>query len=105
MTSAPCTSTFGLRGFPVRPGSNKSLAGKSLIAITMLFVAFGLLSVYSASSFVAQSEGLDDSHYLFQQLSRAGLGLLVLVVASQVDYRLGGHVDGRHRRQKTGSSS
>ena len=88
MTSAPCTSTFGLRGFPVRPGSNKSLAGKSLIAITMLFVAFGLLSVYSASSFVAQSEGLEDSHYLFQQLSRAGLGLLVLVVASQVDYRL-----------------
>lgn len=88
MTSATRTSTFGLRGFPVRPGTSKSVAGKSLIAITMLFVAFGLLSVYSASSFVAQSEGLQDSHYLFQQASRAGIGLLVLLVASQLDYRL-----------------
>ena len=88
MTSAAPASIFGLRGFPVRPGTSKSLAGKSLIAITMLFVAFGLLSVYSASSFVAQSEGLQDSHYLFQQASRAGVGLLVLLVASQLDYRL-----------------
>ncbi len=88
MTSATRTSTFGLRGFPVRPGTSKSVAGKSLIAITMLFVAFGLLSVYSASSFVAQSAGLQDSHYLFQQASRAGIGLMVLLVASQLDYRL-----------------
>jgi cell division protein FtsW len=88
MTSTTRTSTFGLRGFPVRPGSSKSLAGKALVAITLLFVAFGLLSVYSASSFVAQSEGLQASHYLFQQLSRAGIGLLVLLAASQVDYRL-----------------
>ena len=88
MTSATRTSTFGLRGFPVRPGSSKSLAGKSLVAITVLFVGFGLLSVYSASSFVAQSAGLQDSHFLFQQASRAGIGLLVLLLASQVDYRL-----------------
>ncbi len=88
MTSATRTSTFGLRGFPVRPGSGTSVAGKALASLTLLFVGFGLLSVYSASSFVAQSEGLQDSHYLFQQVSRAGIGLLVLVVASQVDYRL-----------------
>ncbi|TFG65870.1 MAG: cell division protein FtsW [Gemmatimonadales bacterium] len=88
MTAATRTSTFGFRGFPVRPGSSKSLAGKSLVAITVLFVGFGLLSVYSASSFVAQNAGLQDSHYLFQQASRAGIGILVLIVASQVDYRL-----------------
>jgi cell division protein FtsW len=64
------------------------VAGKALTALTLLFVAFGLLSVYSASSFVAQSAGLQDSHYLFQQASRAAIGLLVLFVASHIDYRL-----------------
>lgn len=72
----------------MRPSSSASVAGKVLTVITLLFVAFGLISVYSASSFVAQSEGLQDSHYLFQQASRAGVGLLALFVASQVDYRL-----------------
>lgn len=88
MTAGTRASTFGLRGFPVRPSSSASVAGKVLTVITLLFVAFGLISVYSASSFVAQSEGLQDSHYLFQQASRAGVGLLALFVASQVDYRL-----------------
>jgi cell division protein FtsW len=54
----------------------------------MSLVAFGLLSVYSASSYVAQVQGLEDSHYLFQQVSRAGVGLVILVVASVVNYRL-----------------
>lgn len=88
MTAGTRASTFGLRGFPVRPSSSASVAGKALMVLTMLFVAFGLLSVYSASSFVAQSAGLQDSHYLFQQASRAAIGLLVLFVASQIDYRL-----------------
>jgi cell division protein FtsW len=64
------------------------VAGRALLAVTLSLVAFGLLSVYSASSYVAQVQGLEDSHYLFQQVSRAGVGLVILVVASVVNYRL-----------------
>ena len=88
MTAGARASSFGLRGFPVRPSATASVAGKALAAITLLFVGFGLISVYSASSFVAQSAGLGDSHYLFQQASKAGIGLLALFVASQIDYRV-----------------
>ena len=73
----------------MRPASSRpSVAGRALLAVTLSLVAFGLLSVYSASSYVAQVQGLEDSHYLFQQVSRAGVGLVVLAVASVVNYRL-----------------
>ena len=60
----------------------------SLIAITLLLVGFGLLSVYSASSFTAQAEGLPDSYYLVQQAARALVGISALLAASFVDYRV-----------------
>ena len=62
-----------------------------LIAITLLLVGFGLLSVYSASSFTAQSEGLPDSYYLVQQAARALVGIAALLAASFVDYRVYRH--------------
>ena len=78
-----------LSALPMRPASSRpSVAGRVLLAVTLSLVAFGLLSVYSASSYVAQVQGLEDSHYLFQQVSRAGVGLVILVVASVVNYRL-----------------
>jgi cell division protein FtsW len=55
-------------------------------------VGFGLLSVYSASSFTAQSEGLPDSYYLVQQAARALVGLAALLAASFVDYRVYRHL-------------
>ncbi len=64
----------------------------SLIAITLLLVGFGLLSVYSASSFTAQSEGLPDSYYLVQQSARALVGIAALLAASFVDYRVYRHL-------------
>jgi cell division protein FtsW len=63
-----------------------------LIAITLLLVGFGLLSVYSASSFTAQSEGLPDSYYLVQQAARALVGIAALLAASFVDYRVYRHL-------------
>jgi len=63
-----------------------------LIAITLLLVGFGLLSVYSASSFTAQSEGLPDSYYLIQQSARALVGIAALLAASFVDYRVYRHL-------------
>ncbi|MCK5447740.1 MAG: putative lipid II flippase FtsW [Gemmatimonadetes bacterium] len=78
-----------LRGFPVRPASSRpSVTGRSLLLVTVSLVVFGLISVYSASSYVAQLKGLEDSYYLFQQISRAGVGFVVLALASVIDYRL-----------------
>ena len=78
-----------LRGFPVRPASARpSVVGRALLGVTAALVVFGLISVYSASSHIAQSKGLGDSYYLFEQMSRAGIGILALFVASLIDYRL-----------------
>jgi cell division protein FtsW len=80
---------LGLRGFPVRPTSaGPSASGRALLVVTILLVGFGLLSVYSASAYVAQRKGLPDTWYLFQQASRAGIGFLALAVGALVDYRL-----------------
>jgi cell division protein FtsW len=51
-------------------------------------VGFGLLSVYSASSYVAQQAGRPDTYYLFQQASRAGIGCIAMALASVIDYRI-----------------
>jgi cell division protein FtsW len=53
----------------------------------VFLVLVGLLTVYSASSFLAQKQGLPDHYYLRQQASKALLGLLALYVTARVDYR------------------
>lgn len=88
------------RGSGARAVMTLDLAGESsgaylasgLIALTLLLVGFGLLSVYSASSFTAQSEGLPDSYYLVQQTARALVGMAALLAASFVDYRVYRHL-------------
>jgi cell division protein FtsW len=93
---------MGLRSTADRKGgalATLDLAGEEsgaylasgLIAITLLLVGFGLLSVYSASSFTAQAEGLPDSYYLVQQAARALVGIAALLAASFVDYRVYQH--------------
>jgi cell division protein FtsW len=82
-------SALGLRGFPVRPNDRRpSVAGRALLGVTLVLVVFGLVSVYSASAYLAQTEGLPDTHYFFGQMSRAGIGLLALAVGAAVDYRV-----------------
>lgn len=83
------SATRLLGALPLRTASTRpSVTGRALLVVTLFLVAFGLISVYSASSYVAQAQGLGDSHYLFQQMSRAGVGLVALAVASVVNYRL-----------------
>ncbi len=60
---------------------------RGLLAISAMLVLFGLLSVYSASSFVAGARGLPDSYFLVQQLGHAVVGGVALLVASFIDYR------------------
>lgn len=81
-------STFAARALDVQGGTRAApWAGRLLLAVTGLLVVFGLLSVYSASSFLATSRGLPDTHYLTQQAVRAGVGGAALIVARYVDYR------------------
>lgn len=90
MPHRPSNATaLGLRGFPVRPATESpSTPGRILLGTTLALVGFGLLSVYSASSYVAQQAGRPDTYYLFQQASRAGLGCFAMAIASVVDYRI-----------------
>ena len=81
-------SAFGLRGFPVRPSSGATVPGRALLVLTLVFVVFGLLSVYSAGAYVAHARGLQDGHFLFGQASRAAVGLVALFAASLIDYRV-----------------
>lgn len=59
-----------------------------LLAVTVFLLLVGLLTVYSATTFMAQKQGLPDHYYLRQQASRALVGLLVLYVLARVDYRI-----------------
>lgn len=68
-------------------GSARRDAGL-LLAATIFLLLAGLLTVYSASSFLAQKEGLPDYYYLRQQASKAMLGLLALYVLARLDYRV-----------------
>ncbi len=81
-------STFAARALDVQDDARAApWAGRVLLALTGLLVAFGLLSIYSASSFLAASRGLPDTHYLFEQGVRAAVGGVVLLAARFVDYR------------------
>ncbi len=68
-------------------GSARRDAGM-LLAVTIVLLLIGLMTVYSASSFLAQQRGLPDHFYLRQQASKAVIGLIALYVLARVDYRL-----------------
>lgn len=73
----------------VRPGSGSpAWVRRGLLGLTGALLVFGLLSVYSASSFVARSQGLPDSHFVVQQLGRAAVGGLALAAGALLDYRI-----------------
>jgi cell division protein FtsW len=59
-----------------------------LVLVTLGLVAFGLVMVYSATSASAAIGDSDPSYYLKRQGAYALLGLVLLLCASRVDYRL-----------------
>jgi len=61
---------------------------RALLGVTLALVLFGLLSVYSASSFEAAQAGLSGSHFFVSQLQRAVVGIGLLVALAFVDYDL-----------------
>jgi cell division protein FtsW len=59
----------------------------AVFVLTAILVAIGLVVLYSASSVMAQAQGLAPHHYLLRQMSGALIGLVALLVAAQMDYR------------------
>jgi len=59
----------------------------ALLGITLLLLSFGLVSLYSASQFLAQNQGRPDYYYVLRQAAGAVGGLGVLVVCSRIPYR------------------
>ena len=79
-----------VRGVPRVQASAGSPAWvrNALFGISAALVVFGLLSVYSASSFESRGSGLPGNHVFLNQLVRAVAGLVALVCGYFIDYRL-----------------
>ncbi|WP_026370134.1 putative lipid II flippase FtsW [Kallotenue papyrolyticum] len=59
-----------------------------LLALTVGLSIFGLVMVYSASFFIAVSEGHSQIYYLVRQSFWLTLGMLGLFIAQRIDYRI-----------------
>jgi cell division protein FtsW len=59
----------------------------AVVLIVLLMASLGLVEVYSASTFMAQSEGLPAHFYALRQLVGMVPGALLCVLLSRLDYR------------------
>ncbi|HEX9936804.1 MAG TPA: putative peptidoglycan glycosyltransferase FtsW [Longimicrobium sp.] len=58
-----------------------------LVGLTLVAFCFGVIQMYSASAFLARSEGLPGHHFALNQLIGAVIGGVMAAVLSRVDYR------------------
>ena len=56
-----------------------------LTVLTLAFLAFGLVTVYSASSIVALEAGHNGAYYMLRQLSGIVMGLVLFAIAAKID--------------------
>lgn len=59
----------------------------SLLFVVLFLLGFGLVMIYSTSSYEAQLVYKDSSYYLKKQLFATALGLVFLLVVARIDYR------------------
>lgn len=60
----------------------------SLLFLILFLVCFGLVMIYSTSSYNAQRIYGDATHYLARQALFGGAGILIMLFVSKIDYRL-----------------
>lgn len=68
--------------------TTKAKPDYSLLALVFALSIFGLVMVYSASFFVAVSEGQTQTHYLQRQFLWMVLGSVGLLLGMRIDYRV-----------------
>jgi cell division protein FtsW len=79
------TAEWSGAGAPSRLGTGWEPA--TLLLLTLMLLSLGIVSVYSASSVLAQGRGLPDYYYVVRQVTGAFMGFVVLVTMAYVDYR------------------
>jgi cell division protein FtsW len=60
---------------------------RALVGLTAFAFAFGLMEMYSASSFLAASDGQPGHYYALKQLTGGMTGAVLALILSRVDYR------------------
>ncbi|NLK04338.1 MAG: FtsW/RodA/SpoVE family cell cycle protein, partial [Clostridiales bacterium] len=60
----------------------------SLLFLILFLVCFGLVMIYSTSSYNAQRIYGDATYYLAKQALFGGAGILIMLFVSKIDYRL-----------------
>ena len=58
----------------------------SLLFCVIFLTAFGLVMIYSASSYMAQIKHSNPAYFMMRQLKIAGAGLVMAVIISKLDY-------------------
>lgn len=75
--------------FEVRPSAALGTGWEApvLLLLTLVAVSFGVVTVYSASAVKAQLGGLPHYYYLVRQAVGGAMGLVLLVIGANIDYR------------------
>lgn len=55
--------------------------------LVLFLVAFGLVMIYSTSSYKGSLEHNNSAYWLVQQATRAALGIVIMIFVSNIDYR------------------
>lgn len=59
----------------------------AVLALTVLLIGFGLVTLYSASAFLAHQESLPDHFFVARQASGAAVGLVGMMVCARIPHR------------------
>lgn len=69
-------------------GLGRGWEAATLMGLTLLVLSFGLVTLYSASSVFALRQGAPDTFYVVRQGAGAGIGLILLMGAAYLPYRI-----------------
>ncbi len=72
----------------IKKKSRALFVDPSMLIVVMLLLCFGLIMVYSASSYEASVNFSDSTFYLRKQLGASALGIVCMIVFSRIDYHL-----------------
>ncbi len=68
------------------PKKKKRFYDYSLLFVIIFLTVFGLIMIYSASSYTAQLKMDDAGYYLWRQAKIAGAGFVLMIIVSFIDY-------------------
>jgi len=72
---------------PAAAVREESWESRALVGLTLAAFAFGVMEMYSASSFLAASAGLPGHYFAWKQLVGALMGAVLALVLARMDYR------------------